>query len=76
MNIDLILCTKAYRTFIHIPNTYSYFNQGCPRAKRKSRIRERKACWESLKNLNFLAIPSKPFALVFDFPALLGDNLN
>jgi hypothetical protein len=25
--------------------------------------------------LNFLAIPSKPFALVFDFSALLGDNL-
>ena len=23
-----------------------------------------------------LAIPSKPFALVFDFSALLGDNLN
>jgi hypothetical protein len=26
--------------------------------------------------MNFLAIPSKPFALVFDFSALLGDNLN
>jgi hypothetical protein len=28
------------------------------------------------KFINFLAIPSKPFALVFDFSALLGDNLN
>ena len=28
------------------------------------------------KLMNFLAIPSKPFALVFDFSALLGDNLN
>jgi hypothetical protein len=28
------------------------------------------------KTINFLAIPSKPFALVFDFSALLGDNLN
>jgi hypothetical protein len=26
--------------------------------------------------INLLAIPSKPFALVFDFSALLGDNLN
>ena len=33
--------------YIHIPNiyTYSYFNQGCLRAKRKSRIRVRKARW-------------------------------
>ena len=28
------------------------------------------------KFINFLAIPSKPFALVFDFSALLGNNLN
>jgi hypothetical protein len=28
------------------------------------------------KIVNFLAIPSKLFALVFDFSALLGDNLN
>ena len=28
------------------------------------------------KLMNFLAIPSKSFALVFDFSALLGDNLN
>jgi hypothetical protein len=28
------------------------------------------------KFINFLAIPSKPFPLVFDFSALLGDNLN
>jgi hypothetical protein len=28
------------------------------------------------KLMNFLAIPSKPFALVFDFFALLEDNLN
>jgi hypothetical protein len=26
--------------------------------------------------MNFVAIPSKPFALVFDFSALLWDNLN
>jgi hypothetical protein len=26
--------------------------------------------------INFLAIPTKPFALVFDFSVLLGDNLN
>jgi hypothetical protein len=30
----------------------------------------------SLSYSTFLAIPSKPFALVFDFSALLGDNLN
>jgi hypothetical protein len=28
------------------------------------------------KFIHFLAIPSKPFALVFDFSALPGDNLN
>jgi hypothetical protein len=28
------------------------------------------------KIVHFLVIPSKPFALVFDFSALLGDNLN
>ena len=28
------------------------------------------------KLMNFLTIPSKPFALVFDFSALLRDNLN
>jgi hypothetical protein len=28
------------------------------------------------KSINLLAISSKPFALVFDFTALLGDNLN
>ena len=28
------------------------------------------------KLINFFAIPSKPFALVFDFSALLGNNLN
>jgi hypothetical protein len=28
------------------------------------------------KLMNFLAIQRKPFALVFDFSALLGDNLN
>ena len=28
------------------------------------------------KVVNFLAIPSKPFALVFDFSTLLWDNLN
>jgi hypothetical protein len=28
------------------------------------------------KFINFLAIPSKPFALVFDISALRGDNLN
>jgi hypothetical protein len=28
------------------------------------------------KFINFFAIPSKPFTLVFDFSALLGDNLN
>jgi hypothetical protein len=28
------------------------------------------------KFINLLAIPSKPCALVFDFSALLGDNLN
>jgi hypothetical protein len=28
------------------------------------------------KFINLLAIPRKPFALVFDFSALLGDNLN
>jgi hypothetical protein len=28
------------------------------------------------KIINLLAIPSKPFGLVFDFFALLGDNLN
>jgi hypothetical protein len=28
------------------------------------------------KFVSFLAIPSKPFALVFDFSALLADNLN
>jgi hypothetical protein len=28
------------------------------------------------KLMNFLAIPSKPFALLFDFSALLGHNLN
>jgi hypothetical protein len=28
------------------------------------------------KLINFLAIPSKPFTLVFDFSTLLGDNLN
>jgi hypothetical protein len=28
------------------------------------------------KFINFLAIPSKLFALVFDFSALLWDNLN
>jgi hypothetical protein len=28
------------------------------------------------KLMNLLAIPSKPFTLVFDFSALLGDNLN
>jgi hypothetical protein len=28
------------------------------------------------KIVNFLVIPSKPFALVFDFSALLEDNLN
>jgi hypothetical protein len=39
-------------------------------SKAKSRIRARKACWESLKNsLIFLAILIKPFALVFDFSA-------
>ena len=27
------------------------------------------------KLMNFLAITSKPFALVFDFSALLGDNI-
>ena len=28
------------------------------------------------KKIYFLAIPSMPFALVFDFSALLGHNLN
>ena len=28
------------------------------------------------KSMNFLAIPSKNFALVFNFTAFLGDNLN
>jgi hypothetical protein len=28
------------------------------------------------KLMNIFAIPSEPFSLVFDFSALLGDNLN
>ena len=47
------------------------------RAKRKSEIQARNACWESLVNaINLLASPSKLFACVFHFSALLCDNLN
>lgn len=55
---------------------YSFFNQGCHRVKRRSRIQARRACWESIINERYLlAIPSTPFALLFDFSALLLDNL-
>ena len=35
-----------------------------------------KAQKSNTKINDFLAIPNKPFALAFDFSALLGDNLN
>jgi hypothetical protein len=35
-----------------------------------------KGCWESLKINEFISDSQQPFALVFDFSALLGDNLN
>jgi hypothetical protein len=68
------LAVPESKIFFHPWYTYSFFNEGGLRAKRKSRIRVRKPCWELLND--FSAIPSKPFALVFDFSALLGDNLN
>jgi hypothetical protein len=57
---------------------YSYFNQGCGLSTGKAEKANTSA--EGLlgipkKSINLLAISSKPFAFVFDFTALLGDNL-
>jgi hypothetical protein len=40
------------------------------------RLSPSKAQKSNTKINDFLAIPNKPFALAFDFSALLGDNLN
>jgi hypothetical protein len=57
-------------------HVYSYFNQACPRCEQSGKVeykRERLAGNRQKIN-EFLAIPSKLFALVFDFSALPWNN--
>jgi hypothetical protein len=72
-------------------NVYEWMSYECPdevhiqlfqlrlstRAKRKSRIYERERLLGiANKLMNFQSDSQQPFALVFDFSALLVDNLN
>jgi hypothetical protein len=76
MNIDLILFTNPEG--LSNINPYSDYIQ---LFQLRLSLRKAEKSNTSAKGLlgiakNSLIIPSKPFALVFDISALLGDNLN